>query len=134
VHQLNFDTLHNYGPDKNSLEIPVTLHLGRSTVKFPARLDTGAAFCVFERGYAETLGLTVETGSPLRFSTAVGSFDAYGHMLTLETLGYSFDVTVYFAADELFTRNVLGRRGWLDQMRIGIVDYESKLYLSRYDH
>jgi voltage-gated potassium channel Kch len=134
VHQLDFETLHNYGPDKSSLEIPVTLHLGRSTVKFAARLDTGAAFCVFERGYAETLGLAVETGSPLRFSTAVGSFDAYGHMLTLETLGYSFDVMVYFAADESFTRNVLGRHGWLDQMRIGIVDYESKLYLSRYDH
>ena len=73
MHQLNFDTLHDYGPDKNSLEIPVTLHLGQSTVKFPARLDTGAAFCVFERGYAETLGLAVETGSPLRFSRcAVG--------------------------------------------------------------
>ena len=38
-----------------------------------------------------------------------------GHALTLETLGYSFDVTVYFAAHESFTRNVLGRRGWLDQ-------------------
>jgi hypothetical protein len=54
-------------------------------------------------------------------------------MPTLETLGYSFDVTVYFAADESFTRNVLGRHGWLDQVRIGIVDYESKLSLSRYD-
>ena len=26
----------------------------------------------------------------------------------------------------------LGRRGWLDQVRLGIVEYESKLYLSRY--
>ena len=56
----------------------------------------------------------------------------YGHELTLETLGYSCDVTVYFAAHESFTRNVLGRRGWLDQVRLGIVEYESKLYLSRY--
>jgi len=97
-------------------------------------LDTGAAFCVFERGYAETLGLAVETGTPRRFSTAVGSFDAHGHMLTLETLGYSFDVTVYFAAEESFNRNVLGRRGWLDQVRLGIVEYEGKLFLSRYNH
>jgi voltage-gated potassium channel Kch len=72
---------------------------------------------MFERGYAETLGLSVESGMPLRFSTAMGSFDAYGHTVTLETLGYSFDVTVYFAAEESFTRNVLGRRGWLDQVR-----------------
>jgi len=70
---------------------------------------------------------------PLRFSTAMGSFDAYGHTVTVETLGYSFNVTVYFAAHESFTRNVLGRRGWLDQLRLGLVEYESKLYLSRYD-
>lgn len=68
------------------------------------------------------------------FQTAVGSFDAYGHTLTLETLGYSFDVMVYFASDESFTRNVLGRRGWLDQVRLGVVEYEGQLYPSRYDH
>jgi hypothetical protein len=62
----------------------------------------------------------------------MGSFDAYGHMLTLEALRYSFDVTVYFAAHESFRRNVLGRRGWIDHLRLGIIEYESKLYLSRY--
>jgi len=75
----------------------------------------------------------VESGSLLRIDTVTGGFDAYGHMLMLETLGYSFDVTVYFAAHESFTRNVLGRRGWLDQLRLGLVEYESKLYLSRYN-
>jgi hypothetical protein len=134
VHQLGFETLHAYGTDKDGIELPVTLRYGQNTVTFPAQLDTGAVFCVFERGYAETLGLAVESGSPLRFSTAVGGFDAYGHMLTLETLGYSFDVTIYFAANESFTRNVLGRRGWLDQVRLGILEYEGKMYLSRYDH
>ena len=134
MHQLDFDTLHTYGTDKNGVEVPVTLRLGQNVVRFPARLDAGAAFCVFERGYAETLGLAVETGSPRRFSTAVGSFDAFGHLLTLETLGYSLDVTVYFAAEESFNRNVLGRRGWLDQVRLGIVEYEGKLFLSRYNH
>src|SRR5207253_10148019 len=132
-HLLEFDNPHNYGTDKESLEISVTLRLGERTVSFPAQLDTGATFCVFERSYAETLGLSVESGMPLRFSTAMGSFDAYGHIVTLETLGCSFDVTVYFAAHESFTRNVLGRRGWLDQVRLGLVDYESKLYLSRYN-
>jgi hypothetical protein len=96
-------------------------------------LDTGAAFCVFKRELASAMGIDVETGTPLRLSTVTGSFDAYGHMLTLETLDYSFDVTVYFAANESFTRNVLGRRGWLDQVRLGLVEYKSKLYLSRYD-
>jgi hypothetical protein len=40
---------------------------------------------------------------------------------------------VYFAANQSFTRNVLGRRGWLDQVRPGIVEHDGKLYLSRYD-
>jgi len=133
VHLLEFDTLHDYGPDKDSIEISVTLRFGERTVSFPAQLDTGATFCVFERSYAEILGLSVESGMPLRFSTAMGSFDAYGHTVTLETLGYSFDVTVYFAAHESFTRNVLGRRGWLDQVRLGLIEYESKLYLNRYN-
>ena len=131
MHLLEFDTLHDYGPD--NIEISVTLRFAERTVSFPAQLDTGATFCVFERSYAEILGLSVESGMPLRFSTAMGSFDAYGDAVTLETLGYSFDVTVYFAAHESFTRNVLGRRGWLDQVRLGVVDYESKLYLNRYN-
>jgi predicted aspartyl protease len=133
VHLLEFDTLHDYGADKESIEISVTLRFGERSVTFPAQLDTGATFCVFERSYAETLGLPVESGMPLRFSTAMGSFDAYGHTVALETLGYSFDVTVYFAAHETFTRNVLGKRGWLDQVRLGLVEYEGKLYLSRYN-
>jgi hypothetical protein len=58
---------------------------------------------------------------------------AYGHELTLSALGYQFDVTVYFAADQSFPRNVLGRHGWLQQLRLGIVDYDGKLYASRYD-
>ena len=63
----------------------------------------------------------------------MGSFDAYGHTLSLETLGYSFDSTVYFATHEGFRRNVLDRRGWIDHLRLGLIEYESKLYLNRSD-
>lgn len=81
----------------------------------------------------EALGLTVESGELVRFATAIGSFEAYGHSVTLETLGYSLDVTVYFAADDTFKRNVLGRRGWLDHQRLALIDYKSELYLGRYE-
>jgi hypothetical protein len=100
VHLLEFETLHNYGSEKDHIEVPVTLRSGKESVSFPAQLDTGATYCVFERTYAEILGLSVESGTPLRFTTAMGSFDAYGHTLSLETLGYSFDSTVYFATHE----------------------------------
>lgn len=48
-------------------------------------------------------------------------------------LGLEFQPTVYFAADENFTRNVLGRQGWLDRVRLGLIDYEGKLLLSDYN-
>ena len=131
THQMTFASVHNYGTD--AIIIPVILRLGNTAARTDAYLDTGATFCVFKRLLAEPLGLEVESGEPIRLSTVTGSFDAYGHVLTLETLGYSFDVTVYFAAHEAFTRNVLGRRGWLDQVRLGLVEYESKLYMSRYE-
>ena len=131
THSLSFEIEHDYAATEG-ICVLVTLRHGQDKVSFDADVDTGSTFCIFNRGHAETLGLNVESGNPTRFKTVTGSFDAYGHMLTLETLGYSFDVTVYFAAHESFTRNVLGRRGWLDQVRLGIVDYESKLYLSRY--
>jgi hypothetical protein len=46
---------------------------------------------------------------------------------------YEFDAMVYFAENELFNRNVLGRRGAIENLQIGIIDYEGKLYLKRYD-
>jgi hypothetical protein len=41
--------------------------------------------------------------------------------------------TVYFAKEESFTRNVLGRVGWLDRVKLGLIDYEGKLFLSEYN-
>jgi hypothetical protein len=132
THSLTFEVEHDYSAAE-SISIPVTLRHGADKVSFDADLDTGSTFCIFNRGHGETLGLNVESGDPTRFKTVTGSFDAYGHMVTLETLGYSFDVTVYFAAHEGFSRNVLGRRGWLDQVRLGVIECESKLYLSQYN-
>jgi hypothetical protein len=64
--------------------------------------------------------------------TATGSFRVFGHEATLVIEGYEFDAMVYFAEDENFKRNVLGKRGGLGNLQIGIIDYDGKLYLSRY--
>ena len=129
-HRLTFASVYNYGTE--ALVVPVELEFADKLVRTDAYIDTGATFCVFKRELAAALDIDVESGSPLRFSTVTGGFDAYGHIVTLKTLGYSFEVTVYFAAFEAFTRNVLGRRGWLDQVQLGLIEYESTLYLNRY--
>jgi hypothetical protein len=48
-------------------------------------------------------------------------------------LGIETFSTVYFAAEEGFTRNLLGRQGWLDRVKWGLVDYEGRLFLSKYE-
>lgn len=45
----------------------------------------------------------------------------------------SFESIVYFFADESIRKNLLGRNGWLDRVRLGVVHYDRELYLSRYD-
>lgn len=132
THRLSFAVTYDYSAG-DAIRLPVTLRSGGEEVRADAFVDTGATYCIFRREVAATLGIDVEAGAPVRVGTVTGGFDAYGHTLTLETLGYSFDVTVYFAAREGLPRNVLGRRGWLDQLRLGIVEHEGKLYVSRYD-
>lgn len=133
-HELSFGEAHDYitFDPRDGIAVPITLSTGRDAVYLTGSVDTGASFCIFERGYGELLGLEIEAGQPAVIGTATGTFMAYGHALTLLTLSFSFDVMVYFAGHEGFGRNVLGRRGWLDQVRLAIVQYDSKLYLSKY--
>lgn len=128
--QLTFTSVHNYGTE--AVIVPIELEFADKIVRTDAFVDTGATFCVFKRELATALDIDVESGTALRISTVTGAFEAYGHIVTVKTFGYSFDVMVYFAAFEAFTRNVLGRRGWLDHVQLGLVEYESTLYLNRY--
>jgi hypothetical protein len=81
---------------------------------------------------ANWLGLDIESTVPENIATVTGSFQAYPHTITLEVLGIRSDATVYFAAHDQFTRSVLGRIGWLDHVKLGLIDYETKPLLSPY--
>lgn len=54
------------------------------------------------------------------------------HEVTIHTLGIEFPAAVFFAQDLGFTRNFLGRLGWLDRIQIGIIEYDLLLLLSPY--
>lgn len=132
IHNLEFEKLINYDAGKSGISINIQLRLDGNTVNFEAKIDTGSTYCIFERVHGEKLGIEIETGLPEKIGTASGSFWAFAHQLTLVYEEYEFDVTVYFAENENFNRNVLGRHGWLDRVIVGINDYDGKLYLSRY--
>jgi hypothetical protein len=129
---LHFDTTHHYAEAVEGINVPITLSVGRQSVELLAKLDTGAAYCIFERRYGEMLELGLESGRLQRFRTVAGSFAAYEHEVTMQTLGIEFSATVFFAQDVAFSRNFLGRSGWLDRLRIAIIDYNRMLFLSPY--
>jgi hypothetical protein len=131
-HSLNFSAAYDYSASP-AISLPTKLFFGQRSVTFDAFVDTGSTFCIFKRGLGESLGLQVEAGKPIHVSTVMGGFEAFGHDLRLETLGHSCDVTVYFAGIESFSRNILGRIGWLNQLRVGIVEADSILYLDPYN-
>lgn len=134
TYSLQFESQHTYDDAGTGIGVPVELSFGDRAVILTAKLDTGASFCIFARTYAEALGLDVEKGQLEWVSTAVGGrFLTFGHEVTISTIDIEFDAMVYFAKEEVFKRNVLGRRGWLDQLRIGLIDYDRSLYLSGYN-
>ncbi len=130
---VSFDKVLEYNTLKTGITVLVVLQDGDKTVDFEAKVDTGATHCVFERKHAERLGIDVESGEPIHFITAAGNFDAYAHDVVLSVLEIETYTRVCFAKEESFTRNVLGRHGWLDRVKLGLIDYEGKLLLSAYE-
>ena len=130
---LSFDKTYFYNTLESGITVPILLSLSGTAVEFEAKIDTGAENCIFERRHGETLGLQIESGSEQIFSTVTGIFVTYGHELTMNVLEVEFVSTVYFAKEESFTRNVLGRQGWLNRVKLGLIDYEGRLFLSEYN-
>jgi hypothetical protein len=97
-------------------------------LKLTARLDTGAADCLFDRFYAEVLDLP-ESGVERHYRTVTGSFRAFGYEITIETLGLQWFALVFFHSMGDPAHAFLGRRGWLDHVRLGIVHDQRRLFL-----
>ena len=132
-HTFTFESKHSYDTTRIGITIPVELSNGEGVVQIDAKLDTGASFCIFERSYGEMLGLMVESGAEELVSTANGTFQVFGHWLTVVALDFQFEAMIYFAADESIRRNVLGRRGFIDQIRLCLIEHDGELYVSKYD-
>ncbi|MBX7224176.1 MAG: retropepsin-like domain-containing protein [Blastocatellia bacterium] len=132
MHSLNFSALHEYDAGLDGVTVWVGLETGGVAVTTSAKLDTGCTACIFQRQIAERLKLDVESGEEQIFHSVHGKTVTYGHFVTLSVEELYFDTMVYFAADEFFPRNLLGRRGFLNQIKMGLIDYDGALYLSRY--
>jgi hypothetical protein len=85
---------------------------------------------LFARELGEKLEIDIESGIKANLSTLAGNLSAFGHYVELETLGLKFDTLVYFAQDYALNRNLLGRQGWLQLIKIGLDDYRNEIYIS----
>jgi hypothetical protein len=130
LESIDFNQMFSYDTLKVGITVPVILSFFDKFTKIEAKVDTGSSFCVFERIHGENIGLEIESGFRETFSTVTAPFVAYGHEITLSVLGIETTSTVYFAESEYFTRNVLGRQGWLDRIKLGLIDNEGKLFLN----
>lgn len=134
MYQLNFEQFTIYDAGRRGITVDVQIRLLNSAVDFQTKIDTGSEACIFARNFGEKLGLEIETGEEQYFSTVTGSFKTFGHSVNLIVANLEFDSLVFFADDYNFSRNVLGRHGFLDRVIIGINDYDGKLYLNRYEN
>jgi predicted aspartyl protease len=131
--QLSFSERFDYSRF-NDIVLPVKLSSDESNqILLRAKVDTGSTFCVFQRRHADLLNIDTETGTQRRIRTAMGSFTAYGHEVTIKVGQLEWQADVYFAEDAGFPINVLGRVGFLDRLRLALTDYEQLLYLGAYE-
>jgi predicted aspartyl protease len=132
-YRLSFSERHPYDSRPEGITIPVVLKTDGKEIELLAKIDTGASDCLFEHAWGEALGLHVEDGFRKTYATVNGPFEAYGHEISLQVLGVEITAMVYFYANPSIERNVLGRRGWLDRLRFGLVDYEQVVYIADYN-
>ncbi|HEX5085893.1 MAG TPA: hypothetical protein VFY40_27995 [Blastocatellia bacterium] len=130
--QLTFAEEHSYKDDGDGIPLQVRLIYAGQSIEVTAKVDPGSTVCLFSHEVGLALGIPVEQGIPKRLGSLTGSLDAFGHEVTLQTGDIAFQSFVYFAKYPNLPRNLLGRQGWLRNLRLGLVDYDNLLYLSAY--
>lgn len=130
--QITFTEEWRYEDDELGIPLQVTLTYAGRTIEVTAKVDTGAAVCVFSNDVGLALGIPVEQGIPQRLGGMTGSLEAFGHEVTLQTGNITMQSLIYFAKYPGLPRNLLGRQGWLRNLKLGVIDYDNLLYLSAY--
>jgi hypothetical protein len=130
--QLSFVEQYRYVENDAGVTIPVLLGYNEKVIRVTAKVDTGADVCLFAREHGERLGLAIDEGLPITLSSLGGPVDAYGHEIAIQTLGITFQSWIYFYKFPGQERNLLGRRGWLRNLKLAVIDYDSLIYLSPY--
>ncbi len=129
ANQLEFEIKRPFESLPSGISIPFELTQNNLLVSGKAKVDTGSEYCLFQRELAEGLEINVESGVRIPLSTLAGSFHAYAHTVTLNTFGIIFESTVLFLPNHGTTRNILGRKGWLNNLHLALTMDDEMIYL-----
>jgi hypothetical protein len=120
-----------YSHRVRGIYLPVTLTVGDRTAHLVVRVDCASTYCVLERPWAEYFGLTWDSGDPVHIGTAVGGFQAYLHVLSVQIDRFSWETPVAIAEFESLPgavpRQVLGLIGFFDRFRVTIDDQDERI-------
>lgn len=130
--ELSFTHEYRYPDDEHGITLPTQLSYGGRTIRITAKVDPGAAVCLFRNEEGIKLGIPIEQGLPKRLGGLAGSLDAFGHEIILQTGDFVFQSIIYFAKYPGLPLNLLGREGWLRKLRLAVIDYDNLLYFSEY--
>lgn len=131
--QLTFTEEFVYDDDPTGITVPVMLSYGATDILVSAKVDTGAQVCLFSHEDGLKLGIPIEKGLFARLDSLGGSMEAFGHEVTIQTGELALYSLAFFAKYPGLPRNILGRQGWLRNLRMAVIDYDNLLYLNTYD-
>jgi len=131
--QLRFTEIYRYPDHPDGITISVMLTYGAMDIRVHAKVDTGAEVCLFTHEDGLKLGVPVDQGISSVLRSLGGPLEAFGHEVLLQTGDLAFQSFVYFAKYPGLSHNILGRQGWLRNLKLAVIDYDNLLYLSAYD-
>jgi hypothetical protein len=112
----------------------VVLRNGPRSIRTPAILDSGSLHTVFERRYAQILGIEeIESGTVISVLTFAGRTRLYQFQLEMsfELAGFGgfFPAPVCFPEGTIH-RNILGRVAVFSRLQLGFREHSQSLYVA----
>jgi hypothetical protein len=108
---LTFDEKVEYADDAQGINLDVIISKQTdNSIAATVKLDTGSTFCIFQRFYAELLGIEVENGTRETIRTAKGSFMAFGHEVSIKFSNLEWDAIVFRAGREFSGQRARSKR------------------------
>lgn len=128
---LTFDEELDYG-DRHRISIPIRVE--NLPYQVEALIDTGAGVSCFDRALLPDLAIgDVTTGIaiPVRSANDAVAGTGYLHSIRIEIFGRDMTIPVAFCPDwPEGTPNLLGMRGFFEQMLIGFDHQQRRMYYS----